>query len=505
MEVLFQKDKPQILLVAEGTYPFVRGGVSSWIHELITGLDMFTFGVVFIGGKRDEYGEIKYELPQNLVYLATTYIFEEQNRLSPRTLEGDKKSFEFLRAMHLAFKERNYSIPEETQTPEFFTEKVTYEDFLYSKAAWEHIQEMYSRFSPDEPFIDYLWNVRNLHAGLWTVANVAKKVTDFGLVHSPSTGYAGFLASLLSKSRGKPFVLTEHGIYTRERKIDIMNSDWIKDKKHFLHKTIGDISHIKKVWVNFFLKIGKLTYDRANIVISLFDDAREIQIRYGADPSKCTVIPNGVNTRVYAQALERRSESVPKVVALIGRVVSIKDVKTFIKSMRILVDKLPQAEGWIVGPTDEDPEYYQECVDLVQVLGLEGKVRFLGFQKTVDILPKVGLVTLTSISEGMPLIVLEAFAAGVPCVTTDVGSCKQLIYGGLDREDIALGKAGEIVHVRDTQGLASAYAKLLTEESLWKSYQRAALERVRRYYSKETFLKHYQELYTKYLNGWHSF
>ena len=65
-----------ILIVAEGTYPYVRGGVSSWIHQLITGLNEFKFGLVFIGSAESDYQEIKYELPENLTYLYVDYLFK---------------------------------------------------------------------------------------------------------------------------------------------------------------------------------------------------------------------------------------------------------------------------------------------------------------------------------------------------------------------------------------------------------------------------------------------
>jgi len=57
-------------------------------------------------------------------------------------------------------------------------------------------------------------------------------------------------------------------------------------------------------------------------------------------------------------------------------------------------------------------------------LGLEGKVHFLGFQNIQDILPQLGLMVLTSISEAQPLVILEAWAAGTPVISTDVGSCR---------------------------------------------------------------------------------
>lgn len=506
MEVLLNKGKPQVLIIAEGTYPYIRGGVSTWIHDLINGLKDFTFGVVFLGGRRKDYGDIKYTLPDNLVYLSTAYLFEEKKRPKPKYIRGEDAAFELIRRMHKNFKNGSMSVPEEVLNYRFFTEVVKYEDFLYSKKAWEHIVDMYSNYAIVEPFVDYFWNIRNLHTPLWVVADVAKRMEglDFDIIHSPSAGYAGLLSSFLKRSSGKPFILTEHGIYTRERKIDLLSAEWLVDKRLFIHKYTGDVSATRRVWIEFFIRLGSIAYSSANVIVSLFETAKRIQISYGADPQKCVVIPNGVDIGLYSEALKNRQEPLPKVVALIGRVVPIKDVKTFIKAIKLLVEKIPDAEGWVVGPTDEDPEYYEECLNLVKVLGLENKVKFLGFQRTVEILPKVGVLTLTSISEGMPLIVLEGFAGGVPCVATDVGSCRQLIYGGLNQEDVALGKAGEVVPVRDANALAESYARLLTDQTFWKNCQEVALKRVRRFYSRETFLENYKNLYLGYLNGRHS-
>ena len=52
---------------------------------------------------------------------------------------------------------------------------------------------------------------------------------------------------------------------------------------------------MKRVWTRFFIHLGKVAYAEADIIISLFNGAREVQISYGADPEKCIVIPNGVN------------------------------------------------------------------------------------------------------------------------------------------------------------------------------------------------------------------
>jgi len=195
--------------------------------------------------------------------------------------------------------------------------------------------------------------------------------------------------------------------------------------------------------------------------------------------------------------LALREEGVPQVITLIGRVVSIKDIKTFLRAMRITINTLPKAEAWIVGPMDEDEEYATECKNMAESLGIQDNIKFLGFQNIKEILPKSGLLTLTSISEGMPLVILEGFAAGVPCVATDVGSCYDLIKGGLSEEDRALGSAGEITGIANPSALASEYIRYLSDDVLWKKAQATGLKRVDRYYRQEIFLNTYKALYIK--------
>jgi glycosyltransferase involved in cell wall biosynthesis len=190
-----------------------------------------------------------------------------------------------------------------------------------------------------------------------------------------------------------------------------------------------------------------------------------------------------------------REEGVPKVITLIGRVVSIKDIKTFIRAIRITANEIEDIEAWVVGPLDEDVDYADECRYMVETLKLEKNFFFKGFQNIKDILPKTGLLTLTSVSEGMPLTILEGYAAGVPCIATDVGSCKDLVYGSLSDEDIALGKAGEITTIANPSALAESYIKFLTDEVLWKQAQKSALDRVRKYYRQDMFLQTYRDIY----------
>ncbi len=502
MKVLLDKNKNiDILIISEGTYPYVRGGVSSWIQQLIQGLSEFNFGIVFIGSKKEDYDEIKYEYPENLVYLLEAFMFNFDKKVGVKKHKGSKKALKHVNAIYKWFKSPQDGFPKELYSLDFYLKDVDENFFLYSESAWEFITKQYEKNSSDMPFIDYFWTIRSIHSPIWVLAKIAKKLQGKAkLIHPPSTGYAGFLGSLLANHDNLPLVLTEHGIYTKERRIDLLSSELFAYEKVDLLKQSYEDDYIKQMWIRFFEGIGLFCYDRANPILSLYNGAKKAQIAYGAKEERCSVVPNGVDIKRLSKCLEKRESSTPKVVTLIGRVVAIKDIKTFIRAIRIATKEIPDIEGWIVGPMDEDQNYALECFQIVQNLSLEKNIKFLGFQNIDDILPKSGILTLTSISEGMPLVILEGFAAGLPCVATDVGSCSELIYGALNQEDIDIGKAGEVVQIANAADLANAYVKLLKDEEYWKTSQENGLKRVNTFYTQKQFFDTYRDIYKKALS-----
>ena len=485
-----------ILLIGEGTYPYIQGGVSSWIHQLINGMPELNFGIVFLGSKAEEYGDVRYTLPDNLTHLEVHYLFTESDNTTAKR-QKDSDDFKAIEELYQWFKSSEGDIPQNIKDISFYTEKITHKHFLHSKQSWDFITKKYMENAPDIPFIDYFWTVKNIHKPIWVLANIVKNMPKCKVIHSPSTGYAGFLGSLASFNTNTPFLLTEHGIYTRERKIDMLTADWISFQKPTLLKQAEEFNYIKKMWVNFFEQIGLFSYKRAEKIFSLYAGARTIQIEFGAEEKKCFVVPNGVDVDGLREAYLAREEGIPKVITLIGRVVSIKDIKTFIRAIRIVANEIEDIQAWVVGPLDEDPTYAEECQYMVETLNLQNNFFFKGFQNIKDILPKTGLLTITSVSEGMPLTILEGFAAGVPCIATDVGSCRDLIYGGLGEEDVAMGKAGEITSIANPSALAESYIRFLSDESLWKAAQKTALTRVQAYYRQDTFLETYRNIYSE--------
>lgn len=494
-----------VMLLLEGTFPYVSGGVSSWVNQIVLGLPDLTFGAVFIGSSPGDYDGFKYELPPNLKHLEVHYLHGEQIIPPISHCVGNKKGFEILRRLHGWFANPcPDGLPDELKQLSFYQQSggVDYKQFLYAEHSWQYLTDMYNERCSDPSFVDYFWTVRNMHAPIWQLAEIAENLIPAGMYHTVSTGYAGFMGGLLHHHTGRPLLLSEHGIYTKERRIDIFNNDWIQDNRNALQRSQTEISYFRDLWIRFFETIGRFCYDASNNIVSLYEGARQREILDGAQLHKTRVVPNGIDLDRFAPLREKRPNDPPQVVALLGRVVPIKDIKTFIRSLKIMIMHLPDLEGWIVGPEGEDPAYAAECKALVESLEIGDKVRFTGFMNPVDLFPQVGLLVLSSISEGLPLVALEGFAAGVPLVATDVGSCRQLVEGGLNQDDIDLGFAGSVVPINNPQALAEACLKLFSDRQAWNSARNAAVARVERFYSQQQMLDEYRTLYREGGAGW---
>src|SRR5262249_35924685 len=181
-------------------------------------------------------------------------------------------------------------------------------------------------------------------------------------------------------------------------------------------------------------------YQACAEVITLHGDNQSAQMMQGAAPARMRIIPNGVDYQALSK-LPPASADAPPTVALVGRVVAIKDIKTFLQAIKTLRSHVPRLRAFVLGPTDEQPDYYQDCKMLMRDLGLSDTVRFTGQVDVMQYFPQIHVNVLTSLSESQPLSVLEAGAAGIPTVASNVGSCREILFGRSD-EHPALGPGG---------------------------------------------------------------
>ncbi len=492
-----------VALLLEGTFPFVAGGVSSWVNQIINGFPGLTFAIIFLGSRRQDYGVPKFKLAANVVHFEAHYLHDMPGRPPVTAFKGDAEMFEHNAALHDYFQRPIELAQQGAQALNAVVGelqgRLNVGEFLYSERSWNYTTEQYQKRCTDPSFVDYFWTVRTMHAPIWLLSSIVEKMIPVKCFHTVSTGYAGFLGALLKRRYQKPLILSEHGIYTKERRIDLYAAQWIADNRSVLQRDPTQAGYFRQAWIRFFEALGRMCYDASDQIIALYEANRLRQIQDGAKPERTFNIPNGIDVVRFGALRALRAEKTPMVCCLIGRVVPIKDIKTYIRAMRVVANRLPQAQAWIAGPEDESPAYAHECHSLVKGLGLESNVKFLGFQQLTELLPKVGLVVLSSISEALPLVLLEGYAAGVPGVSTDVGSCRQLIEG-LTEADQALGPSGEVVGIADPQALAEAIVGFFADDAKWQAASSAGVARVNQFYTHPLMYGRYREVYRRALN-----
>jgi polysaccharide biosynthesis protein PelF len=280
---------------------------------------------------------------------------------------------------------------------------------------------------------------------------------------------------------------------------ELQKARWITDPPVIRPDLYRQPAMLRLIWIEFFKLLGRFAYQTANYVTSLFENNARTQVDFGADARRIEIIPNGIHVPDFYQLRGKRRATRQlnygrKNVGFIGRVVPIKDVKTLLKSARLVVNLLPDAQFLIAGPMDEEPDYAEECLTLVKHLGLEEHVKFLGSVQVQDLLVELDLMILTSISEGLPFVVLESYAAGVPIVSTDVGACRELIEGRPD-EKPNYGPGGFVVPVGNAEQLADGMIRILTDPQLGDQMGDAGRQRVEAHYASQTVIKRYRQLY----------
>jgi glycosyltransferase involved in cell wall biosynthesis len=290
--------------------------------------------------------------------------------------------------------------------------------------------------------------------------------------HGAAGGYAG-LAGVAAKQRtGRALLLTEHGLYHKERAMEIKRAQFVR-------------GYQRDMWISMFDNMSRICYRAADVVISLFEYNRRRQIELGVDADKAIVIPNGIDIPRFSAVVRARREGFH--VGLVGRVVPIKDIKTFILMAKAAADALPDAHFWCIGPTDEDPAYYKECQAIVESFRLAERFTFTGKMDVREAYAYLDVLVLTSIREAQPLVILEAYAAGVPVISTSVGNVPELLdyderFLAASKDAPKLARAARYVHDHPAE----------MEELIVKNRQK-----VIRFYDKAGVFARYAELYAR--------
>ena len=357
----------------------------------------------------------------------------------------------------------------------------TPDDILASRQFQSTLTEVCDAHFRYAAFADMFHTIRSMLMPLFHILRA--EIPEADLFHTITTGYAGILARLGSYLYRVPYMITEHGMYTREREEEILRAKWV-------------VPDCRRLLIRFFYMLSEAAYARASMVTSLFESARKTQIEMGCRQSLCRVIPNGIHFDQFAQIPVREEADIINIGAVL-RIAPIKDVMTMLYAFHDMKSRFPSARLYIAGPED-DPEYAHKCYSLVRRLEISDVI-FMGTIRVTEHMHKFDFTVLSSISEGQPLSVLESFAAGRPCVTTDVGCCKELIYGA--GEDQA-GAAGICVPPMQPHELSLAMEKLCRNREERLKMGEVAKMRAGRYFRHEHMIKNYQDAYDEVFRKW---
>lgn len=486
------KDASDVCIIVEGCYPYVPGGVSAWIDWLMRSQPDTRFSIVSLWPKPSG-AKPRYAPPANLVRFEHLYLQQFGAAPSRRSVSGPAIPHLADALTELMTKGGAMALAAAMAELGALRRRIPIPELFNSPAAWSIVQDMYRREMPNGSFLDYFWAWRALLSGLLAV--LEHPLPDAKVYHTISTGYAGLLAARASLETGRPSVLTEHGIYTNERRIELLMADWVADTIDKGHALDDPRFDLRDMWVRAFEAYARTCYEAANDVVTLYRDNQGPQRILGAVDRQLSVIANGIDVTKFAHLAPAGDDARPTM-ALIGRVVPIKDVKTFIEAARQMKPRVPNLRAWVIGPTEEDPLYYQECRALVTSHGLTETVLFTGPVNILDYLDKIHVMVLTSLSESQPLVVLEAGAAGIPFIATDVGSCREIIEGPAG-ETPYYGRGGAITHLAAADEIADAAEVLLNDPGLRRKAGEALRSRVAARYTSEQAANAYQRLYAR--------
>ena len=483
--------RQSVLLTTEGTYPYHRGGVSTWCHALTNELSDFDFDVLAITMHPDL--QPHYALAPNVrhvitvplwgtedpaeygrhatfpVYLqrrwaTTTHDVEREfvpeyetfvNEIVAPSIGPRQLGLTLLR-MHQYFRRFDYL--------RTMAHRAVWDTFLAaSRSAWR-------RAYPEEPApsVSDLVDASQLLARL--MLPLSTEVPRVDITHSAAAAFCG-LPCVIAKLWWKtPYLLTEHGVYLREQYLNLGRT-------------------VKSLFVRWFLfrlvnAINDVNYAFADQISPVCQYNTRWEVWRHAEAERIRVIYNGVNPDKFFPA-PRLPGGRPTVVN-VGLIFPLKGQLDLIDAAALVRQTVPDVDFRFYGsPSDED--YYAECVARVKQRHLEQTVTFAGTtQEPWAALQQADVVAMASVSEAFPYAVVEAMLTEAAIVATDVGGVRE-----------ALGDTGLLVYPRDPVALAEAIATLLRWPEGRRRLGAGARDRALRWFTEQRFVDAYRSSYSR--------
>lgn len=224
---------------------------------------------------------------------------------------------------------------------------------------------------------------------------------------------------------------------------------------------------------------GRFILGALDHTIALTSEDRDLLVRWGVEPERITIVPNGIPLATYHPTGEEARRDLmgrldlspdERPFLFVGRLVDQKGVPYLLDAIAIVVREHPSARFVIVGDGPMMAWSMRQCASM----GLEESVTFAGRLPLEDLVAaytSAVAVVAPSLWEGMPLVVLEANACGAPVVGSDIPGIRGLVENG---------RTGLLVPPRRPDELARAVASLIETPGDARRMSAAALEKARR-------------------------
>jgi glycosyltransferase involved in cell wall biosynthesis len=468
------KRDARVLMITEGTYPYAVGGVSSWCEVLIGGLDEMQWQIlpVVAGGRRMHQ---RFTLPSNARLLRPIELWSEQ-RAPRRMARGDKRPdvslpIRLLKGLmpwrgdiddltEALVRCREYP---QTIRPEFRA-RDNWKEYLW--ALDDVLGERHDDSAP-APVFDAIEAARLYQTLYWVARTAAVPTPPCELLHVTAAGWAAIPALVHKALHGTPLLLTEHGVYVREAYLASVREAAMTPGQGHISPRLA-------------LGLTRATYAAADVIAPVTEANAAWERGLGVDPAKIRVIPNGIHPPT-----ERTDPPNARKVIAMGRIDPLKDVQTMLLVADEVTRRMPDARFEYWGPATAGQETYaRACTQMHEQLQLGDRFRFMG--RTSDphgVIRSGDLVLMTSISEAMPMALLEAMAQSRPAVATSVGGVPGVLRG-----------CGIIAPPGDVHALATAVVTLLGNPELAANLGRRGFERLHRRYTLARCLTGYRDL-----------
>ncbi len=466
--------RPRILMTTEGTYPHAMGGVSSWCDLLIGGLPEFDWQILPIRAGDRSHAAI-FELPPHATVVGQIELWSEQLPRRRWMVRADNRSRESLPAnlvRSLMGWEGSYDAlldalvwcrhrPQAVRRA--FRGAGAWEAFL--GALEDVLGESHPAAGPP-PQLDAVEAARLYQTIYWIARAAAVPTPQTDLLHVTAAGWAVIPALVHKQLFGTDMLLTEHGVYVREAYLAAARSPSSQGERFLSSRLARGLS--------------RAAYRAADSVAPVTEANAAWERGLGVDPKKIRVIQNGID----APSSYSDPPGNLKVVS-VGRIDPLKDVQTMLRVAVEVSRRVPGAHFEYWGPPTKGQEAYaRACEELARRLGAEDCFRFMGSTRDPHgVVRGADVVLMTSISEGLPMSILEAMAQARPVVATAVGGVPEVLRG-----------CGIVPPPGDVHAIATGVATLLCNPELAARLGQRGFARVHRIYTQKACLDGYRDL-----------